>query len=322
MLDPIACLHFASVGSEIMAASKGHVDQIIALAASRGLELRPESAVADDNGWDFRVVHATDSTGKAWILRAPRRPEIARAAAAEGRLLAILHGRFDVEVPHWRFADDELIAYPRLPGEPVAWEDAETHELHWKFDRRHPPAHYIDAVGEFMATLHGTPLAEVESTAIPVRAPAAARAELAEHVAFAVTDLGMHSTWRDRGARWLDRDDLWPDSPVLIHGDLHPGHQLVDSDGALLGVLDWTDAEIGYAAKEFVEAARKFEPPVLDALIESYERHGGVAGPALRAHAVESIAFAPLNLGILGLESRNTRYIDAARRYFQTATDR
>ncbi|WP_174184801.1 MULTISPECIES: macrolide 2'-phosphotransferase [Nocardia] len=297
------------------------VNVILSISASKGLALRPETVVVDDNGWDFRVIHATDADGVAWVLRAPRRAETVRAIAREGRILEILQGRFDVAIPRWRFGDDDLIAYPRLPGEPVAWEDPKTYELQWRFDRRDPPKHYIDALGKFMAALHSTPLADAEAAGIPVRSSAAARADLADQLAFAATELDMHTTWRERGARWLERDDLWPESMALIHGDLHPGHELVDADNVLLGIIDWTDAEISYVAKEFVEAARKFEPPVLDELFDAYERHGGEAGPGPRTHAAEAIAFAPLALAVLGLESGKTRYVDAARLYFRAPSN-
>lgn len=287
--------------------------QILSLAQEKGLDLDPDTAVLDDNGWDFRVVHAVARDGLAWVLRVPRRPEIVTAAAAEGLLLAVLRDRFTVAIPDWRVADSELIAYPRLAGEPAVWENPQTYELHWRIDRRNPPTSYVTALGEFMAELHSTPTADVAATGIPFHSAGEVRTRFGAQLAVGAAELGIHPTWQERGQHWLDRDELWAETTVLIHGDLHPGHTLVDDDGVLLGILDWTDAEIGDPGTEFVEAARKFEPAMLDQLIDSYERHGGPVWPGLRAHVNEAIAFAPLALGVLGLEAGKQRYVQAAR---------
>ncbi|MEV4630657.1 macrolide 2'-phosphotransferase [Micromonospora sp. NPDC049523] len=282
--------------------------------------LRPDTAVLDDTGWDFQVVRVDAEDGGEWILRVPRRAEVADAAQAERRLLALLRGRFSVAIPDWRVADPDLIAYPRLAGEPAASEDTSTYELHWRIDAVRPPAAYVRRLGAFMARLHATPLAEAEATGIPVRDADGVRARFARQVDRGVQEFGMHPSWRDRATRWLDRDDLWANRSVLIHGDLHPGHTLVDGAGALVGILDWTDAEIGDPGQEFVEAARKFPPPVLDDLIDAYLRHDGPGWPGLRGHVVEAIAFAPLGLGTLGLEAGKQRYVDRARDYFGVPT--
>jgi macrolide phosphotransferase len=289
------------------------IGRILRLARERGLTLREGSAVLDDTGWDFIVVHATADDGSPWILRVPRRADVTALARAEQQLLALLRGRFAISIPDWQLADAELIAYPRLAGEPAASEDPVTFQLHWRIDRADPPGQYVEALGQFMAELHRTAVAEAAAAGIPVRAPADVRSRFARQLDFGASELGIHGTWLDRGRRWLERDDLWADAMVLIHGDLHPGHTLVDDDGTLLGVLDWTDAEVGDPGQEFVEAARKFEPSMLDQLIDSYSRHGGPVWPGLRAHVVEAIAFAPLALGMLGVEAGKQRYIDNAR---------
>lgn len=296
------------------------LEDLLKRAASHGLELSAGSAVLDDTGWDFRVVHTEAFDGTAWILRAPRRRDAAASARIERRLLAMLRGRFDVAIPDWTIVHEELIAYPRLAGEPAASEDTKTFELRWRIDREHPPAAYVEPLGRLMAELHATPVADAEATGVPVFKPGDARAEFARRLAIGAGQFGMHPTWRDRAVSWLERDELWSERTVLIHGDLHPGHTLVDESGALVGVLDWTDARIGDPGQEFVEAARKFEPEMLDGLIRAYERAGGPSWPGLRAHVDEAIAFAPLELGLSGLAAGKTRYVEKARRWFGTPT--
>lgn len=291
---------------------------MLRIARENGLRIDPRSVSIDDTGWDFVVSHALADDGTPWILRWPRRADQAASIAAESRLLALLTGRLPVAIPDWRLTGPELIAYPRLPGEPAATEDTVTYALHWRIDRADPPRRYVETLGRCMAAIHATPVAEAAATGIPVREPKAVRVLFGERLEIGRTELGMHPAWWERGMRWLDDDALWSERTVLIHGDLHPGHTLVDEAGELLGILDWTDAEIGDPGQEFIEAARKFDPPMLGQLVDAYVAGGGPAWPGLRRHVIEGIAFAPLILGIQGLASGKQRYIDAARKRLGT----
>ncbi|MHA6757969.1 macrolide 2'-phosphotransferase [Streptacidiphilus sp. PAMC 29251] len=290
------------------------VQEMLRMARARGLELMSESARLDETGWDFLVLHGVTADGTPWILRRPRRSDAAAAIGNEKRLLEMLYGQLPVAIPEWRFADDELIAYRRLAGEPAASEDVVSFQLNWRIDRTEPPHGFVEPLGHCMAVLHSTPVGMAAAAGVPVRSPDEVRERFGRQLETGRAELGLHPSWLARGQRWLERDNLWSDRTVLIHGDLHPGHTLVDSDGFLVGILDWTDAEVGDPGMEFIEAARKFEPPMLDELLDSYSRHGGPAWSGLRRHVVEGIAFAPLALGVLGLTSDKPRYVEAARR--------
>lgn len=290
------------------------VGLLLESARRNGLVLREETAALDDTGWDFHVVRVLGRDGTWWILRRARRADLAAAIEAESRVLAIVGPRLSVAVPRWTVAGPDLIAYPMLPGEPAASEDTRTHELYWRIDRPHPPERYVDALAQVMADLHGMDVRELCGTGIPVRDPGAVREVFRQRLEVGLAELGMHRSWRDRGLRWLADDRLWSPRCVFIHGDLHPGHTLVDADGNLTGVLDWTDAEIGDPGQEFVEAARKFDPPTWDRLMAAYQRHGGPAWPGLREHVLNAIAFAPLVLGVLGLTSGQPRYVEMAKK--------
>ncbi|WP_169736889.1 aminoglycoside phosphotransferase family protein [Pseudonocardia spinosispora] len=49
--------------------------------------------------------------------------------------------------------------------------------------------------------------------------------------------------------------------PVLVHADLKGEHLLVDGDGAISGVIDWTDAEIGDPATDIAGLAISIGSP-------------------------------------------------------------
>ncbi len=186
-------------------------------ARRSGLALREDSAVLDDTGWDFLVVRVQGQDGTPWILRRARRTDMAGSIEAERGVLSRVAPRLPVEVPRWVLAGPDLIAYPALPGEPAASEDAGSHELHWRIDRANPPGPYLDGLAEVMALLHGMSVQEFRGTGIPVRDPDAVREAFRERLEVGRSDLAMNPGWWKRGQRWLDDDRLWSPRCVLIH---------------------------------------------------------------------------------------------------------
>ncbi|CUU59682.1 macrolide phosphotransferase [Parafrankia irregularis] len=288
-------------------------ESLLALAARHGLDLVEGSLRPDNTGWDFQVAHAITKDGVAWILRVPRRPDIAEGIDVEARLLDVVRGLLPVAVPDWRIRTRDLVAYPRLAGEPAATEAVATRTLSWRIDRVDPPDVYVEQLAEIMARLHQAPIDAAAATGIPVRTPAGVRLTFSTRLERARREIGMHDSWWNRGRRWLEDDRLWPARSVLLHGDLHPGHTLVDGTGSIVGLLDWTDAEVGDPGQEFIEATRKFEPKNLARVLDAYQRHGGDVWPGLRANIEEGVAFAPMFLGLLGLDSEQPHYVERAR---------
>ena len=40
---------------------------------------------------------------------------------------------------------------------------------------------------------------------------------------------GVSDELWNRWKQWLENDELWPRHATMIHGDLHPGHIMVDN---------------------------------------------------------------------------------------------
>lgn len=289
------------------------VANILNRAHARGLRLRSDPVELDPTGWDFYVLHAVAEDGGRWIVRVPRRPEVAKTIGPEAKLLALVRGHVPVPVPDWQIQAHDLVAYPRLEGLPAASEDVVTRQLHWRINREDPAEEYVEMLGRCMAALHAISVSDAAVIGIAVHSPGEIRTEFSKKLERARHEIGMHKTWRERGEQWLENDKLWPDHSVLIHGDLHPGHTLVDLQGRIVGLLDWTDAEVGDPGQEFIEASRKFQPALLDRLLEAYARYGGRTWDGLRQHIFEGIAFAPMFLGLLGLDNDQKLYVEKAR---------
>lgn len=202
------------------------------------------------SGWEFDAYVTADR----WVVRFPRRAEGAKLFDKEGRV-------------HRLVADvlPSAVAIPRV--ELVA---APPPEFPYRFAAHRfipgVPADEVDErflaslarqLGEFLGAIHGIP--EVVAREAGVEAD--------------IDDEGGRS-WFDQGLRGLstlrrsdpvvDRAVDWVAealvSPVtfagplrFIHQDLSPEHVLVDpATGRLTGVLDWTDAILGDAARDFV----------------------------------------------------------------------
>jgi aminoglycoside phosphotransferase (APT) family kinase protein len=264
----------------------GSIADFIAAAARRGLSLTPEGARLDTMGLDFVVLHARDAGGTPWIVRSPRRPDVAAAAAIEARVLARIAPHVPFAVPDWRIHDPELIAYPRIPGTPAVTLD--TGAPVWNvIDPAAPSDTFIASYASAIAALQRVP-----SDDLPIETIADARAKLEHAIDVARDLLAPSATILTRWRRFLD-GDTWPAHLALTHGDLHPGHMLLDATGRLTGVIDWTEAKLSDPVLDIAMFAGCFGRAALDRFVPLFERAGGRTWPSLIDHALERWAIWP-----------------------------
>jgi GTPase len=280
-----------------MLPAKGSVDSVeklVELACRYGLDLEPERDALDGSGLDFRALHARDRAGTRWIVRTPRRPSVVEAARVEGRVLELVAPRLPVEVPHWRIHAHDLIAYPRLSGRPVV-EVAADGEVCWNVvDPGDPKEAFVESVAQALARLQSIGVREVEAAGVPVTAIERVREALARDMQTTREVLEPSEAIWARWTRWLERNDGWPDAPALVHGDLHPGHMLVDAGGRLLGILDWTEAAATDPSVDIAVFLGCFGERATADLLLRFERAGGRTWPGLLEHAAERWAFSPV----------------------------
>lgn len=126
-------------------------------------------------------------------------------------------------------------------------------------------------------------------------------------------------TWR----RWLADEELWPEPSVLVHGDVHPGHTLVDQTGALTGIIDWTDATIGCPATDFIDQRHAFGAEVADRLVRAYAAAGGSLPARFREQIIMRQSLRPLGALLFGLggSAPETARPDLVRRSHERLAD-
>lgn len=269
-------------------------EALLDAARERGLALRAQGVELDTSGADFVVAHAVDEAGTRWVVRSPRRGDVLERAARERRALELVRPRLPVSVPEWRLFSPEVIAYPRLDGDPAAVVDLDAGGYVWRFDETAPPAAFLDSLAAVLAALHGIDPASAAAAGLPVRAPAGVRDLFAGRMERAREVLTIpDAVWR-RWQDWIEDDGSWPERSALIHGDLHPAHLLVDGEHRVVGVLDWTEAQVGDPATDLALLYATLGRGALRGLLRRYADAGGPAWPRLEEHVVETWSAYPV----------------------------
>ncbi|MFH8344360.1 macrolide 2'-phosphotransferase [Streptomyces sp. NPDC018045] len=290
-------------------------DRLIAYAsAALGVPLRPETAVPDESGWDFFVLHVTDAHGRQWILRRPRRPSSVAQLATEAAVLDLVRDRVGVRTPHWHVNTTDLVAYSRLPGAPAGAEDQRDLVYKWAIDPLAATGQYLEPLARALVAVHTTPPELLHR--LPSATPDGLRAEVAARLARAERELPLSAAGARRWHAWLDDDALWPDHLVLIHGDIHPGHTLVEDSPAtgprLTGLLDWANATVGDPAADFMDMYYAGGTPVLDRLLAAYRSSGGHVWPGMAAHIRARASFLWVHVALRGLDTDRPHLVETA----------
>lgn len=263
------------------------VAELLQKAQQFGFELSASRPDLDESGADFLVAHATDASGTAWIAKSPRRPDVALRSDAERRALTLLRDHLPIDVPDWRLFTGDLIAYPRLPGHPAAVIDEDLGDWAWRFNRELPPDAFLDSLAAGLAALHRIDPALAVDAQLLVLHPDDIRAATAERVERARDGLVVpDNIWR-RWHDWIGDSSSWPSRSVVVHGDLHPGHILVDEHGGVTGILDWSEAHVGDPATDFSLLYASVGLDALSALLGRYGAAGGDVWPRMAHHIVE-----------------------------------
>lgn len=278
-------------------------EDLFAAAREHGLRLIPDHSSLDGTGADFLVLHAVDEHGVPWVVRTPRRADVLERTAMERRALALVKARLPVAVPDWRVFSPQVIAYPRLAGNPAAVVNQEAGGYVWRFDETAPPDVFLESLAGALAALHAIDPKDAAEAGLPVRQPRQVRETWSEQMDRAREVLDVPDpVWR-RWQTWLAEDSYWPEHSALIHGDLHPAHLLVDDEHRVTGLLDWTEAQVADAATDFTLQFATLGHQQLGTLLERYRTAGGRVWPRMHDHIVETWSAYPAVIALFALQT-------------------
>lgn len=277
---------------------------LVELAARHGLAVDADSVNLEEAGLDYRVAFVSTLDGTDWVLRVPRRPDVAAKLADERRILDFIGPRLEVAVPKWEVCTEELIAYRRLPGRPGLTIDAGGQPI-WHFDPASPE--FAAALGRLIAALQAVDAEAAGKSGVPVISAALVRAEWRANLERVEAEFSIAPSLRERWGRWLDDDALWPPHTAFTHGELYAAHVLVDTPGKIVGVLDWTTAKVADPAIDFTYQ-HMMGPAAFEATVAAYLEAGGREHPHLAERCKALAAAAPLSYGVFALQSGDPQH--------------
>jgi aminoglycoside phosphotransferase (APT) family kinase protein len=276
------------------------------LASHHGLIV--DDVRINEAGLDYRVAFVRVANGDEWVLRIPRRPDVAARLPEERRILDFLGSRLSVATPRWEVCSEQLIAYRRLPGSPGLTLDASGQPV-WHFDPSSPE--FAAALGRLIAELQAIDGEEARRAGVPAVSAGELRASWRADLARVQSAFEIAPHLLERWEAWLGDDALWPDLTAFSHGELYAAHVLIDTPGRIVGVLDWTTARVGDPAVDFTYQ-HMMGPAAFEATEAAYLRAGGREHPHLAARCAELAAAAPLTYGIFALRSGDPQHLASA----------
>ncbi|MCC5894761.1 MAG: macrolide 2'-phosphotransferase [Alkalibacterium sp.] len=288
--------------------------EVLTRASKEGIELIEESMVTEESGLDFQVAFAEDKSGNQWVLRVPRRKDVFSKIIQEKKALDLLNQHpLPFDVPAWSVYSNELIGYIMVKGSPVSQTDMATGETSWLFDRQDIPKTYTHSLAKSLVALHS--LSSTPDVAGEFKRVAAKdlRLMMKKRMDTLKSQFTISQALWKRWQKWLESDYLWPEQTAFIHGDLFPGHILIDTDYRVTGMIDWTEARIDDSAHDFTAHYLLFGEEALVELIRAYEQEGGYCWPYMKEHIIELLSTQAMTIAEFGLESGLKDYIDMAQ---------
>ena len=218
---------------------------------------------------------ARDASGAYWMLRAPRRGDVQLAGRQEALVLGFVRGKIPVVLPDWQVHTDKLIAYRVLPGIPAAEIDPLMGELIWRLPQDRVPETFAESLASVMAKLHALDVGAAAAAGIPAVAAEDVRSRMKMRMdecnTLAPVPEKLWGLWQ----KWIDGDAFWPGHVALVNGDIYHPHLFVDADYKLIGIDDWSGAEITDPAIDFSLYFASAGREALEDLLRRYARAGG-----------------------------------------------
>jgi aminoglycoside 2''-phosphotransferase len=261
-------------------------------------ELQIESFEPLGEGWDSTVW----VVNRALVFRFPKDDDVVPWLLREIALLPELHSLVPLPVPRFSHVwlgdavwSMPFVGYPMLLGTPLNVAELTVS----------PPNAVADSLASFLSALHSFPVDRAVTLAVPRYLPVhwkRAHQALWDQVEESVY---QHLTALERRLvsaffrRFLDLLN-WADfSAVLVHGDLKPGHVLVDErQSTALGVIDFGDMRLTDPALDFAQ----FPPWFAKAMLRAYSgRHDALFLERARYYG----RLEAFRATLLGLDTRN-----------------
>jgi macrolide phosphotransferase len=276
---------------------------LLTIVEKHDVILKKDSIDFANIGLDFQVAMGTDRHGTDWVLRFPRRKDAYLKTKQEKETLDFLNKTdLPFQVPKWEIYSEKLIAYQALNGTPAVTTDAETGETTWAFDEKNIPFEYTKTLGQALAALHAGEMKNVGNQTIDLQKEMKKRMNTVKNNY--EIDADLWKRWQD----WVENEELWPKNAGFIHGDMYPGHTLIDENYSVTGIIDWTEAKLADSSQDFVSHYMLFGENELEKLIQVYQEAGGYTWPKMKEHIIELHAAQAITIAEFSMSSGLEEY--------------
>lgn len=284
-------------------------DMILDLASKHEI---PVQRIISTNelGLDFEVSIGEEISGRKWILRVPRRMDLLPKIQQEQSHLRFLKSRVRFNVPDWKVATSELVAYPLLADKPALEANPMTQEFTWNVDLG--SYEFSESLALVLVELHKL-TEDAESFGLETQTPEKVRKEILKEIRLVKSELGLSSRLEMQWTNWVDDETYWPSFSTLIHGDLYAGHTLVNPENRITGIIDWSEMRIGDSSIDFAGHYIGMGDSHLDKTLSVYERFGGKTWPRMKEHIIQRASAAPLKFAVFALKTKNDEHIQSAK---------
>lgn len=275
--------------------------------------IKEESIKVNESGLDFQVLHAKDNQNVKWIIRIPRRKDAMEKLQLEKNVLDIVNQSVSFEIPIWSVYTDEIIAYKQLAGVPTGTYYPATQEFIWEFDEKNVPESYHHSLGKVLAELHRVPKEKLNLEDLTVHTAESSKTSMIKRMNAVKERFGVGESLWTRWQTWIANEKIWPKETGLIHGDIQPGHTLMNSNKEVTGLIDWTEVAVTDISKDFMGHYMVFGEKGLEYLLESYQESGGIAWPLMKEHIVEMATTFAIDLAEFAERSGSEEYEQMAK---------
>ena len=257
------------------------------LAKQKGLNINEKTIRLNESGLDFQVAHVEDEQGQKWILRIPRRPDSMAKAAQEKMVLDAVHRYTTIQAPSWGIFTDEFVAYKSLDGVPAGTINPEIQNYEWVINIEDIPSAYHESFGRTLAEIHQLPISLFENTGVKIYTAHEARELMKTRMHKIKGEYEVREDLWNRWMKWVNNDNIWPKHTGLSHGDVHPGHILINRQSEVTGLIDWTEVAVTDVSRDFIVHYLFAGEKGLEKAIMAYEKAGGKMWPLMKEHILE-----------------------------------
>lgn len=288
-------------------------EQVLEITKKYDLNVLEDSFVFNESGLDFQVVFAKDIDEKEWVLRLPRRDDVMQNTQLEKKILDVINEQVSFEAPKWEIYEQDLIAYQKLNGVPMGTIDHEIQNYVYELDINQIPICFYDSLAKILVDLHRVSLEKVEQVSLPVLTVKEIREDMKQRMDKVKEVIGVSEILWNRWQTWLNEDELWPEQVGFIHGDVHPGHILINSNNEAIGLIDWTEGRVSDISNDFIVFYKLFNEDGLELILAAYKKAGGYVWPKMKEHIIELASAYPIAIAEFALKSQLEDFMEYAK---------